>query len=115
MDKIIIKELQLLCHIGVEDTERVRAQPLIVTLELTKDLQPACISDDVAKTIDYSVVCKELKNIAAKEFCTIEGLAESIATHVKLLFNPVSTKVIVEKPCALLKHNAKSACVVIER
>lgn len=115
MDKIIISELQLLCKIGVEPDERVRAQPLLLTLELTKDLQPAGITDDVEKTIDYSSVCKEIKNVATKEFRTIEGLAEAISTQIKSLFNPDNIKVIVEKPCALLKHNAKSAGVVIER
>lgn len=115
MDKIIINKLQVLCHIGVKAQERVREQPLIITLELALDLQQAGIADDIEKTIDYGVVCKEIIIISKKEFQTIEGFAQAICTQIKLLFNPKQIKILVKKPCALLKHNAESAIVVIER
>ena len=107
--------MQVLCHIGVKAPERARPQPLIITLELAKNLQPAGIADDVGKTINYSVVCEEINNISQKEFQTIESFAEKISSQVKLLFNPEKIKVSVKKPCALLKHNAESAMVVLER
>ena len=115
MDKIIISKLSLFCHIGVESTERVRAQQILVTVELFTSTLAAGTADDVQKTIDYSIACKEIKSIAEKEWHTIEGLAEAIAAHVKSRFNPQKIIVSIEKPNALAKQGAAFAGVVIER
>lgn len=55
-DRIQVRDLRVLCHVGVPAAERAEAQPLEVDLDLELDLGPASESDDVADTVDYGVV-----------------------------------------------------------
>jgi len=114
-DKIIVKNLGLLCKLGITFSEQEEKQPVFVDIELTTDLKPAGISDDISKTINYSSVCNEIKKIAEKEHKTIEAIAENIAKQIKTIFKPLTVKVLIKKPGALARKGAKYAAVEIER
>ncbi len=55
-DRIEIRGLRVVCHVGVGDAERADAQPLELDLDLEADLGAASLSDDVADTVDYGAV-----------------------------------------------------------
>ena len=115
VDKIFVRELEVWCSIGINDGERFEKQPLYVDIELPFDLRPAGLSDELAKTIDYRLVCDEVQKIAQSQHITIEGLAEKIAAKVKAVFPVKSMKVGIKKPRALARRGAKFAAIEIER
>lgn len=114
-DKIIIQELALHCHIGMTADERANKQVILVTMELCKDLRQAGVHDDIAQTVNYSEVCKHVVAVTAKEYYTLEALAEAIAVLVKKEFTVEKVRVLVKKPGALAKYGAAYAAVEIER
>jgi len=116
MDKIVLKNIHLSCHIGVPDDERAMAQPIFVDITLHLDLEPAGTSDSIDHTVNYAGVHKTVLAAAEKSFRTIEGLAESIATSIK--FNHTLVKyidVVIRKPYALRFKGVDYASVEISR
>ena len=113
-DRIIIKELALSCRIGITADERMQPQPLSIDLELMLDLREAGRNDDIAKTINYSSVCNDIRTVADHEYCTIEAVAECIATAAKQ-YGPGEVHVVVRKPGALARKGARYAAVEIYR
>ena len=82
-DEIRIEALELMSRVGVPDLER--AQPQRLTVSIT--LQPRCafgdLGDDLARTIDYAVVCEDLRHFAAgRADQLIETLAHEMAEHL---------------------------------
>lgn len=76
-DRIEIRGLRVLCHVGVPDEERASAQPLEVDLDLEVDVADAGASDDVADTVDYGVVSVA---VAAAIEGSAHALLERVAT-----------------------------------
>lgn len=56
MDRIELRGLRVLMHIGVPAAERAQRQPIDVDLDLFLDLGPSSHSDSVLDTADYGVV-----------------------------------------------------------
>lgn len=80
MDKIILPQINICaCH-GVEAAERVIPQDFSIRVELSLDLQPAAVSDDVADTVHYGQLCAAIKGLAELEsYRLIETLAQQVA------------------------------------
>ena len=55
-DRIEIRALRVLCHVGVGGDERASAQPLELDIDLELSLRVAAESDDVGDTVDYGEV-----------------------------------------------------------
>lgn len=101
MDKIMVKGAKFDVHIGVTEEERKIKQPIMVDITLFCNINPAASADDIAKTINYSHVCKQISTLLIKEYNLIETVAERIAEEILVSF-PVSTvEVCVKKPRAL--------------
>ena len=116
MDKLIIKEAQFMCNIGVSKEERAKKQDIVVDAELFFNFKKASSTDSIKNTIDYSEIHFLMKNIAEKkEYRLIEALAENIANGI--LKNSQAEKVLVrvKKPMALAKKNVKYAAAEITR
>ena len=116
MDKIIIKEAQFRCNIGVSKEERAKKQNIVVDAELFFGIKKSSSTDDIKHTINYSQIHSLIKNIAEKkEYKLIETLAENIAKGI--LNNYTIKKVIirVKKSKALAKKNVRYAAVEITR
>lgn len=116
MDKIIIKEAQFMCNVGVSKEERAEKQCIIVDAELFFNFKKVPSTDDIKNTIDYSQMHELIKNTAEKnEYKLIETLADNIAKEI--LKNLPAKKVIimVKKPMALAKKNVRYAAVEITR
>lgn len=98
LDTITIEDLCLLCRVGVPDEERAKPQKLLVTVEVAGDFARACASDDIADTINYYDLTRQIQALTReKEFRLIERLADEIATLALTKFGAESVRVQVKK------------------
>ena len=113
VDRIIIKNLAISCHVGVPDLERERPQRLLVTVEMAHDFTAAARSDDLAATIDYHAVCQRLLRLGdGRSWKLIEKLAVDIAQSLLAEFKPQSVRVEVQK---FIIPEAQYIAVSVER
>ena len=116
-DRLLIRDLELQCVIGVEDWERRMPQRLIVDIELRGDFSSAAESDDLSDAVDYRTVCRRATEVAAmKEYRLVETLADRI-TRAVLEMHPciTSATVGVFKPLALAGFGTAEARVEVTR
>ena len=102
MDKIRIHELKIETVIGCLAWERKVKQSVIFDLEIEFDAQPAGMTDDLQKTLDYYQVAQSITKFVEKgQFKLIEALAtqtaqlileEFSAPHLDLHLNLTVTK-----------------------
>ena len=59
-DTIIIEALEVQFRVGVPDEERRHPQKLLISLYLEKDFRPAADRDEVALTVDYDALTRQL-------------------------------------------------------
>lgn len=68
---------------GVTPEERSRPQPIEVDVGLAVDLSAAGRSDELARSVDYSVVHEAVRRVVeARRFRLLESIAETIAEEV---------------------------------
>ena len=66
MDKIFVKDLRVDCIIGILESERVKTQPLLVSMELEKDLKECAKTGDLDKSKEKLCYLKNwLKNFVS--------------------------------------------------
>ncbi len=114
-DLIIIKGLELWCNIGIGEKERTITQKIILDVTLEYDTTNAGKNDDIRQTINYALVCKDIKELMRKEYHTIEHLAHIITNHVKEHYPVISITVYIKKPAALAREGARYAAIKIQR
>jgi FolB domain-containing protein len=113
-DRIIIKDLLLRGIIGINDWEREKRQDILINITLYGDLRAAGESDDIADTINYRTVTKNIiEHVEKSEPFTVEALAGDIARICLSEASVKRARVRVEKPGAL--RFARSVGVEIER
>lgn len=79
LDEIRITGLRFSAHIGVPAEERAYIQRVDANLVLKLPLEKAAHSGNVADTICYATVAKQIGELAAsREWILVEQLAESI-------------------------------------
>lgn len=101
---------------GVPEAERDATQPFEVDVELSLDLRPAGLDDDLARTVDYSRafdVCREI--VETTSFRLLEALAEAIAQELLTTFDVGEVRVRVRKPRVSLPGPLAYAGVEIVR
>jgi dihydroneopterin aldolase len=82
-DQIHIEQLEVFAHIGVPDDERAAAQRLTFTLTLWPRDDFGKLNDELARTVDYSAVCRETKSfVEQRSGKLIETLADALALHL---------------------------------
>lgn len=112
-DTIIIEALEVQFRVGVPDEERRHPQKLLISLYLEKDFRPAADRDEVALTVDYDALTRQL--IAwgeRREWKLIETLASDLAQWV--LASYAVEKIRVEIKKFILPHT-QYVGVCIER
>jgi len=88
-------------HHGVLDSERRDGQEFHVDIALGVDIAAAAANDDLAQTIDYSVVAEQAHAIVVGEpFDLIETLAQRIADSCLAMPGLAYVEVAVHKPSA---------------
>ncbi|MGE5141337.1 MAG: dihydroneopterin aldolase [Rudaea sp.] len=113
-DCIEIKDLLLRCIIGINESERVAKQDVVINIALWGDLRRAAASDNIDETVNYRTITKKiLEHVEASKYFLLETLTERVADIC--LEDPRVRKVAVsvEKPGAL--RFARSVGVRMER
>jgi len=101
-DRIFIRDLAIRCIIGVEEYERREKQEVLVSITLDVDLRRAGRTDDLADSVDYSSLKKQIRQVAeSSQFRLIEALAQCIADECLRQKRVECVRVAVEKPTAL--------------
>ena len=111
-DRIVLHNIQLEGRHGWYEHEQQIPQPFEMDVELSLDLAPAGIADDLAKTVDYGAVFEVVRrNVETASF----RLLETIAAEILAAF-PVDEVVLrVRKPAVDLGGPLDYAGVEIRR
>ena len=89
-DRLIIERLEFQGCCGVSEAEREAPQPMAVDLELSLDMAPAAVTDDLVRTVDYLRVTERILAIAqGQRFHLLETMADRMA-HAILAEFPVA-------------------------
>lgn len=113
-DKIVIKELEIECIVGVRKRERKEKQKVFVTIEIYTDTKKAARSSNIKDTINYSSMIKNIKKlIITKKYLLLETMAEDIAKMILRNKNANESRILIKKPKAIGK--GKYAGVEITR
>lgn len=113
-DRVLLKGMIFYGHHGVLPAERELGQRFVVDIELDCDLRPAGLSDDLAKTVDYSEVHRKAREIVEGEPVNlIETVAERIAASILESHRPVeAVRVRVTKPDVRLEDTVLNGAAV---
>src|SRR3989338_3788711 len=113
-DKIIIKDLEIDCIVGVRKRERKEKQKILVTVEIFTNIEKAAKSSNIKDTINYSSIIKNIKKlITGKKYLLLETMAEDVAKLILKDKKANKARVLVKKPKAVPK--GKYAAVEICR
>lgn len=113
-DRILIRDLMLMCRIGVHDYEHEAPQRVRVNVELRVVANPAPLADDVAHVISYEKIILRIKALAAAGHVElVETLAERIAHLCLADRRAIAVRVRVEK--LDVEPDAAAVGVEIER
>ncbi len=101
-DALFIDRLETSCRIGATAKERAFPQPVFVSVRLEFPLGKAGETDRLRETIDYAVVCGQIRRtLESKTFHLVEAAAETVA-RLALAYEKVqSVRVRVEKKVLL--------------
>lgn len=99
----MLQNIQLQGRHGFYDHELETPQPFEVDVELTLNLQPAGIDDDLGKSVDYGRVYEIVRQVVeSASFRLLEALAEAISHEILSEFPVVEVGVRVRKPAVKL-------------
>lgn len=102
MDKIFVKDLRVDCIIGILESEKVKTQPLLVSMELEKDLKECAKTGDLDKSINYAALSERVKSyIIQRKALLLEELAEELCKLILKEFKPESVTIRLNKPEAV--------------
>lgn len=102
MDQVIIKDLLVRGIIGINDSERVTVQDILINIVLYVDLQRAGETDDIADCVNYRTITKKVQSYVenAQRF-TVEALAADICSLCLEDPRVLKTRIRIEKPGAV--------------
>lgn len=114
MDKVFVNNLNVECIIGILDYERVKTQPLIVSIELDIDLKEAGYTGDLDKSINYASLSERVKAyIIERKARLLEELGVELCDLILKEFKTESVTIKLEKPLAVA--DAQSVGVQISK
>lgn len=77
---ILIEGMELFAHHGNTDAERKQGVHLTVDVDITVDLRPAALSDDLADTVDYEACVNRVREVVdSARHHLLETVAHDIA------------------------------------
>ena len=79
-ESILIRGLEVRCHIGVPDEERRLSQSLWVDVEMRPKLPFEKMNDEISATVDYYEAAQAIKKLAAQR---PRRLIETLATEIR--------------------------------
>lgn len=112
-DEIIIRRLEVECHIGVPDEERATPQKLWITLAMQPSQGFFGLQDKVQNTVDYHEVSLRIAELASKKpRHLIETLATDLAEMLLTSYQLKAVSLEIEKR---ILPNAQYVAVKIHR
>lgn len=113
-DRILLNGMIFYGHHGALPAERELGQRFVVDIGLECDLRPAGLSDDLTKTVDYSEIHRQVREIIEGEPVNlIETVAERIAASILERHRPVeAVRVRVTKPDVRLENTVLDGSAV---
>ena len=112
-DRIVIREMEIQCRIGVPDEERAEPQTLRVTIEMEVDIASSARADDIGQTVNYFSVYQKVHTLSeSRPRKLIETLAEEIAHMVIGDFDVNTVVVRIDK---FILPNTRTVSVEIQR
>ena len=113
--QVHIEQLKVFARVGVSKAERAKKQRLglNITLWPARDLRD--VKDVVTRTVDYSVLCQEIKEYLAQQLPTklLETLAGDLSAYLLRKFRV--RKICIEVRKFVLKDAAYAAVTVTRR
>jgi len=101
-DKIIIKDLEIECIVGIRKRERVKKQKILVTVEIFFDIKKSAKTKNIKHTIDYSSLSKKIESLVInKKYLLLETMAEDISKLILKNKKINRVKILIKKPKAL--------------
>jgi dihydroneopterin aldolase len=98
-DVILLEGIQVPAALGVTAAERRMRRPVLLDLEVARDLRAAGRSDRIRDTLHYKRIFEVVEDVAAnQEHKLVEALAERIASAVLGKFDAAAVTVTVRKP-----------------
>lgn len=114
MDTIFLEQVAVQTKLGVPEWERMKAQTVILDIEIGYDLAESCQSDTIQDTIDYGAVVNRIRDtLTEHSFKLVEALAEHVCQLILKEFAAEHVQIKVSKPGVLPK--VKALGVVIQR
>ena len=117
MDKIHIKDLEIIGFHGAIPEEKVLGQKFVLSFELDVDLRQAGKNDDLTKTVHYGELAQKVEEEFTKtSYDLIEKAAEEICEFVLRNYPLVKkVKLLLKKPWAPTRKHVEYVAVEIER
>jgi dihydroneopterin aldolase len=78
-DRIELRGMRFYGHHGTLPAERELGQPFVVDVELWCDLRAAGLADDLAQTVDYNAVYRQVRAVVEGPSL---GLTEAVAERI---------------------------------
>ena len=116
MNKIRLNNVQIYAYHGLLPEEKQLGQKFQVDVELSADLNKACITDNIADTVNYEKIL-EIINLTFKDLNKnlIESIADGIAEKILLLDKVIDVLIKIRKPSVPLNGICDSVEVIIFR
>jgi len=98
-DVILLEGIQVPAALGVTATERRARRPVLLDIELERNLARAGRTDRIGDTLHYKRVFEVIEDVAANhQHKLVEALADRIARAVLDKFDAEAVSVTVRKP-----------------
>ena len=107
-DVILLEGIQILAALGVTAAERRSRRPVLLDVEVERDLRAAGRSDRIGQTIHYKRIYEVVEDVAAnQQHKLVEALGHRIAEAILGKFDADAVTVTVRKPkpiAGVLEH-----------
>lgn len=116
MDRIELRGLRCPGHHGVLESERRQGQTFMVDVTLERDLSRPGETDDLADTVDYGALARQLHQaVESTRFDLIEALAAHLAGVALAAGDVQAVEVRVAKPDAPMPVDCDEVAVRVRR
>ncbi len=113
-DCLVLKNLPLEVRLGVREHEQLRPQRVRVDLRLFLDLEEACRTDDITRTVDYALLAEDLQTyVQTRSWNLIETLARAVTQRILDRYPVEKAEIHLHKPGAFTDGTV--AGVILER
>jgi len=109
MFKVEIKNLKTKAHIGIPENERLKAQPLTVTLSFKYSITKKSQLDNINYLKDYSAITRSLKIfIENSRYKSLERLVFECSKEMKKKFQLKEVYISINKVAVAKRYGCES-------